>query len=140
VLVYRVDQPLIYFNVDHVRDDVVERVRAASPRPRLVVLELSLSPRLDLAAVNMLGELEEQLRLLGAELRLAEVHTQALERLRAEGIADRFRPGRPSPAPVHDLINKDTRPAPGPAPGPELFRRGAQFPDSPPGIALLSCR
>ena len=66
VLVYRIDQPLVYFNVDHVRDDVVERVRAASPRPRLVVLELSLSPRLDLAAVNMLGELEEQLRLLGA--------------------------------------------------------------------------
>lgn len=90
VLVYRVDQPLIYFNVDHVRDDVVERVRAASPRPRLVVVELSLSPRLDLAAVNMLGELEEQLRILGAELRLAEVHSLALERLRAEGVADRF--------------------------------------------------
>ena len=90
VLVYRVDQPLIYFNVDHVRDDVVERVRAALPRPGLVVLELSLSPRLDLAAVNMLGELEEQLRLQGVQLRLAEVHSAALERLRAEGVADRF--------------------------------------------------
>jgi hypothetical protein len=54
------------------------------------VLELSLSPHFDLAAVTMLGELEEQLRLLGAELRLAEVHTQALERLRAEGVAERF--------------------------------------------------
>ena len=90
VLVYRVDQPLVYFNVDHVRDDVVTRVRDASPRPRRVVLELSQSPRLDLPSVNMLGELEEQLRVLGAELRLAEVHGQAQERLRAEGVADRF--------------------------------------------------
>src|SRR5262249_47274381 len=90
VLVYRVDQPLIYFNVDHVRDDVVAHVREGAPRPKLVVLELTLSPQLDLAPVNMLGELEEQLRQLDAQLRLAEVHTTALERLRAEGVADRF--------------------------------------------------
>ena len=90
VLVYRVDQPLVYFNVDHVRDDLVARVGGASPRPALVVLELSLSPGFDLAAVSMLGELEEQLRLLGATLRLAEVHSQALARLQSEGVADRF--------------------------------------------------
>jgi MFS superfamily sulfate permease-like transporter len=89
-MIYRVDAPLVYFNVDHVRADVVERVRAASPRPSVVVLELSLSPRLDLAAVSMLGELEGQLNELGAELRLAEVHTQALARLEAEGVAGRF--------------------------------------------------
>jgi hypothetical protein len=81
-------------------------VRAASPRPALVVLELSLSPRLDLAAVNMLGELEEQLRLLGAQLRLAEVHGLALERLRAEGVADRFG-GVGRRAPVVSLVGDD---------------------------------
>ncbi len=103
VLVYRVDQPLVYFNVDHVRDDVVTRVRDASPRPRRVILELSQSPRLDLPSVNMLGELEEQLRVLGAELRLAEVHGQAQERLRAEGVADRFG-GVERRAPVAALV------------------------------------
>jgi high affinity sulfate transporter 1 len=105
VLVYRVDQPLVYFNVDHVRDDLVARLRDASPRPRLAVLELSLSPRLDSAAVSMLGEMEEQLRLLGVTLRLAEVHTQALERLRAEGIADRFG-GVDRRAPVAALVGE----------------------------------
>jgi MFS superfamily sulfate permease-like transporter len=104
VLVYRVDQPLIYFNADHVRDDLVTRVREASPRPQRVVLELSLSPRFDLAAVSMLGELEEQLRLLGAELRLAEVHTEALGRLRAEGVADRFG-GVGRRTPVTELVD-----------------------------------
>src|SRR5262249_1038959 len=57
VLVYRVDQPLLYFNVDYVRDDLISRVWGASPRPRRVVLELSLSPQLDLAGVHMLAEL-----------------------------------------------------------------------------------
>ena len=106
VLVYRVDQPLIYFNVDHVRDDVTARVREASPRPQRVVLELTLSPNVDAAAVAMLGELEEQLRLLGAELRLAEVHTEALARLRAEGVADRFG-GVGRRTPVIELIERE---------------------------------
>ena len=106
-LVYRVDQPLVYFNVDHVREDVVARVRGASPPPRVVILELSLSPRFDLAAVTMLGELDEQLRLLGAQLRLAEVHTEALARLRAEGVADRFG-GVGRRTPVVELLDRES--------------------------------
>jgi MFS superfamily sulfate permease-like transporter len=90
VLVYRIDQPLVYFNVDYVRDQLMGVLESTEPRPRLVVLELSLSRNLDLAAVNLLRELEEQLRLLGADLRLAEVHGEALERLRAEGVESRF--------------------------------------------------
>ncbi len=109
VLVYRADQPLVYFNVDHVRVDLVTRVREASPRPRRVVLELSLSTQFDLAAVSMLGELEEQLRLLAVELRLAEVHTEALARLRAEGIADRFG-GVGRRTPVTALVGEEAAP------------------------------
>jgi len=90
VLVYRIDQPLVYFNVDYVRDQLMGVLESTEPRPRLVVLELSLSRNLDLAAVYLLRELEEQLRLLGADLRLAEVHGEALERLRAEGVESRF--------------------------------------------------
>jgi high affinity sulfate transporter 1 len=90
VLVYRLDVPLIYFNVNHVRDDVMARVRAAKPHPRLVVFDLAMSPNLDLAAVCMLVELEDQLKNLKAELRLADVHARARERLRAEDASERF--------------------------------------------------
>lgn len=89
-LVYRVEQPLVYFNVDHVRGDVIEEARAQRPPVKRLVLDLTLSPGLDLAAVNMLCELEDQLGRLGVDLRLAEVHSRALERLQAEGVADRF--------------------------------------------------
>jgi hypothetical protein len=54
----------------------------------------------------MLGELEEQLRLLGAELRLAEVHTEALARLRAEGVANRFG-GVGRRTPVIELLGRE---------------------------------
>jgi anti-anti-sigma regulatory factor len=81
---------LVYFNANHVRDDLVAHVRAGKPQPRLVVLDLSMSPYLDLACVCMLGELEDQLRNLGADLRLADVHSRARERLRVEGASERF--------------------------------------------------
>jgi MFS superfamily sulfate permease-like transporter len=73
-----------------VRDDVLARVAAEDPRPRLVVLDLSQAVYLDLSSVNMLCELEEGLGRLGSVLQLAEVHSQALERLQAEGVAGRF--------------------------------------------------
>jgi SulP family sulfate permease len=90
VLVYRLDEGLVYFNAERVRDDVLARVQAEDPRPKLVVLDLSQAVNLDLSSVNMLCELEEGLGRLGSMLQLAEVHSQALERLQAEGVAGRF--------------------------------------------------
>jgi len=90
VLVYRLDEGLVYFNAERVRDDVLARVGAEELRSKLVVLDLSQSVNLDLSSVNMLCELEEGLGRFGSALRLAEVHSQALERLQAEGIAGRF--------------------------------------------------
>jgi high affinity sulfate transporter 1 len=88
VLVYRLDEGLVYFNAERVRDDVPAQVAAGRPRPGLVVL--TCRRPYDLSSVNMLCELEEGLGRLGSVLRLAEVHSQALERLQAEGIAGRF--------------------------------------------------
>jgi MFS superfamily sulfate permease-like transporter len=115
VLVYRVDVPLIYFNVNHVRDDVMARVRASKPHPRLVVFDLSMSPNLDLAAVAMLGEVEDQLKNLGAEVRLADVHSRARQRLQVEGATERFggvAPGKVGVAAIVDEWAARAVPAP----------------------------
>jgi MFS superfamily sulfate permease-like transporter len=90
VLVYRPDEGLVYFNADHLRDDVLARVRAEGARPELVVLDLSQSVNLDLSSVNMLCELEQELERLGTRLRLAGLHSQARDRLQAEGVDSRF--------------------------------------------------
>ena len=44
MLIFRPESGLLYFNVDHVRDLIVERTRAEGPPPRLVLLDLSAAP------------------------------------------------------------------------------------------------
>jgi high affinity sulfate transporter 1 len=112
VLVYRPDEGLVYFNADHVRDDALAQAREEDPRPVLVVLDLSQSVYLDLSSVNMLCELEQELERLGAELRLAEVHGEALARLRAEGVSSRFGgvTGRAAVGTIVDTFMKDRAP------------------------------
>ena len=44
VLIFRPESSLLYFNIDHVRDFIVDRMRAATTPPKLVVLDLSASP------------------------------------------------------------------------------------------------
>src|ERR1041384_1598118 len=41
ILIFRPESGLLYFNMDHVRDLISERVRAEIPAPKLVVLDLS---------------------------------------------------------------------------------------------------
>src|SRR4029078_7558163 len=44
VLISRPESSLIYFNVDHVRDTISARVNNESPRPKLVIIDLSAAP------------------------------------------------------------------------------------------------
>ena len=56
VLIFRPESGLIYFNMDHVRDTIVDRVRAETTPPKLVVLDLSAAPRVDMHSAQMLAE------------------------------------------------------------------------------------
>ncbi len=44
VLIFRPESGLVYFNMDHVRDTILDRVRAEATPPKLVVLDLSAAP------------------------------------------------------------------------------------------------
>lgn len=52
VLIFRAESGLVYFNVDHVRDTVMERVRSQTPSPRLVICDLTTSPHVDMHAAR----------------------------------------------------------------------------------------
>ena len=41
VLILRPESGLVYFNMDHVRDTILDRVRVEAVSPKLVVLDLS---------------------------------------------------------------------------------------------------
>ena len=48
VLIFRPESSLFYFNMDHVRDTISDRVRAETTPPKLVVLDLSAAPHVDM--------------------------------------------------------------------------------------------
>lgn len=88
VLLFRVEAPLLYFNTDHVRRIVWDKV-LATPALSLVVCDLSNSPYVDVAGARMLSALQADLAARGATLRLADAHARVRELLRAEGLEAR---------------------------------------------------
>jgi SulP family sulfate permease len=87
-LLVRVDAALLYFNVEHVREVVRERIRSITGPLKLVVFDLSSSPMADLAGARMLGELEAALQEFGVALRLVGARATVRDILRAEGLEE----------------------------------------------------
>jgi MFS superfamily sulfate permease-like transporter len=85
ILVLRVESGLFYFNAQSVKTEILRRMRQRA-KVRLVVIDLSTSPNIDLAGVRMLGELQQQLSQDGVPLRLAEVHGDVRDLCQAEGL------------------------------------------------------
>jgi len=92
VLVVRVEAALLYFNVEHVRESVWAAVRAGGGPTRLVVLDLSASPTVDLAGARVLAALAAGLAEAGAALRLVGAHAEVRDLLRGEGLEARVGP------------------------------------------------
>jgi MFS superfamily sulfate permease-like transporter len=72
--------------MDHVRDTIMDRVRAQTTPPRLVVLDLSAAPLVDMHSAHMLAELAEELKAAGVHLQVVEARSSVRDRLRAEGV------------------------------------------------------
>ena len=87
-LIFRVDASLLYFNVEHVRDSVRERIRAARGPLALAVCDLSSSPVVDMAGARMLAKLHQELGEAGIRFRLVAAHAEVRDLLRAEGLEE----------------------------------------------------
>jgi MFS superfamily sulfate permease-like transporter len=90
VLVFRPEASLLYFNVEHVRDAIWQRIRSAPGPVHLVVGDLSASPVVDLAGARMLKTLHEALEAQGMRLRLVAARASVRDILRAEGLEERI--------------------------------------------------
>jgi sulfate permease, SulP family len=90
VLIFRPESGLLYFNMDHVRDTIAERVRAEATPPKLVVLDLSASPYVDMHAAHMLAELAGELTAAGIRMQTVEARSSVRDRLRNEGVEEKL--------------------------------------------------
>jgi high affinity sulfate transporter 1 len=90
LFMFRVEAPLLYFNVESVDKTVLEYVHAEAEQVRLVVCDLSTSPYIDAAGAGMLSRLEEQLGNEGIQFRVAEAHAEVRDILRSTGVDSRI--------------------------------------------------
>jgi MFS superfamily sulfate permease-like transporter len=90
VLIFRPESGLIYFNMDHVHDTILDHVRVENPPPRLVLLDLSASPIVDMHSTQMLGSLADELTATGIRVQAVEARSSVRERLRDEGVDARL--------------------------------------------------
>jgi anti-anti-sigma factor len=89
VLIFRVQASLLYFNVEHVRNQVWTRISQAD-QLRLVICDLSNSPYIDVAGADMLAGLNKELAKRGIRMRIVEAHANVRDLLRAEDLEEQF--------------------------------------------------
>jgi MFS superfamily sulfate permease-like transporter len=86
VLVFRPESSLIYFNVDHVRDTIAARVQTEATPPKLVIIDLSAAPHVDLQSAHTLAGLADELTANGIRFQAVEARSAVRDRLRNEGL------------------------------------------------------
>ena len=87
-LLVRVESSLLYFNAEHVRDAVAARLRAEATPPKIVILDLSASPHMDIQACGVMMNMADDIKAAGARLQIVEARSSVRDRLRAEGIEE----------------------------------------------------
>jgi high affinity sulfate transporter 1 len=90
VLIFRPESGLVYFNVDHVCRTILDRVNAESTLPKLLVLDLSAAPRVDLQSAHSLGNLSKEVTAKGIAFQAVEARSSVRDRLRIEGVDSRM--------------------------------------------------
>jgi high affinity sulfate transporter 1 len=86
VMIFRPESALIYFNVDNVCDAILSRVRAAPKLPKLVVLDLSAAPLVDMQSAHTLAGMAQELIAERIEFQAIEARSSVRDRIRREGV------------------------------------------------------
>jgi len=86
LLVVRPDQMLFFANVASVRDAVIAAAERVEPRPTVVLLDLALTPEVDVPVVEAIADLHERLASDGIELWLAHLQPGARDLLDRAGV------------------------------------------------------
>jgi len=89
-LIFRPESGLVYFNVDHVCETILKRVHSETALPKLVVLDLSAAPRVDLQSAHALAGMADELTAKGIQFQAVESRSSVRDRLRNEGVDDKL--------------------------------------------------
>jgi sulfate permease, SulP family len=86
ILLFRVESPLVYFNVSMVYNIVWAKVLSMGPSLRVVIFDLSTSATIDSSGARLIKRLYQNLKNKNIELKVAEAHSEVRDILRFEEI------------------------------------------------------
>jgi high affinity sulfate transporter 1 len=86
IMIFRPESALIYFNVDNVCDAILSRVRVSATPPKLVVLDLSAAPIVDMQSAHTLASMADELTGMSIHFHAVEPRSSVRDRLRREGV------------------------------------------------------
>jgi SulP family sulfate permease len=86
VMIFRPESALIYFNVDNVCEAILSRVRVEAIPPKLVVLDLSAAPMVDMQSAHTLASMADELGAIGIRFQAVEPRSSVRDRFRHEGV------------------------------------------------------
>jgi high affinity sulfate transporter 1 len=86
VMIFRPESALIYFNIDNVYEVILSRVRVEPVPPKLVVLDLSAAPIVDMQSAHTLAGMADELGAMSIQFHAVEPRSSVRDRLRREGV------------------------------------------------------
>jgi MFS superfamily sulfate permease-like transporter len=87
-LLVRPESGLIYFNIGHVCDTIMERARESDVK--FVVIDLSSAPYIDLQSAEALATLADELKRQGTAIHAVEARAVVRDRLRLAGVDEKL--------------------------------------------------
>jgi MFS superfamily sulfate permease-like transporter len=86
VMIFRPESALVYFNVDNVCEAILSRVHVAATPPKVVVLDLSAAPLVDMQSAHTLASMADELGTIGIRFQAVEPRSSVRDRFRHEGV------------------------------------------------------
>lgn len=90
LLIVRPDEMLFFANVASVRDGIIAAAEMMEPRPSVVLVDLALTPEVDIPVVEAIEDLHERLAADGIELWLSYLRPDARDLLERAGTLARI--------------------------------------------------
>jgi high affinity sulfate transporter 1 len=82
VMIFRPESALIYFNIDNVCDAILNRVHGEPTAPKLVLLDLSAAPLVDMQSAHTLAGMADEFTAQGIQFHAVEPRSSVRDRLR----------------------------------------------------------
>jgi high affinity sulfate transporter 1 len=86
VLLFRVESPLLYFNVENIYHTVWSKIISSGSELKVVIFDLSTSAYIDSSGARLIKKLYLNLKTRGISLKVAEAHSEVRDILRFEDI------------------------------------------------------